>query len=159
MLSALAALWLGLPAQAADALREARTARVEAVIDGDTVRIEGGRLVRYIGIDAPETRRRDGGRWVVDPQPFAKAATAENRRRVAGQTGRLEFDRRAEDRYGRLLAYVWMDGEMVNEALVRAGLARARRYPPNLRYQGRLEAAQDEAKSARRGLWGSGEDR
>jgi micrococcal nuclease len=128
-------------------------ARVMSVVDGDTVRLQGGRLVRYIGIDAPETRHRTGGRWVYDPQPFAEAATAENRRRVEGRTVRLEFDQRRKDRYGRLLAYVWVDGEMVNEKLVRAGLARAKHYPPNLRHEKRMLAAQNEARAAGVGIW------
>lgn len=153
LVAVLAAPWTDVPARVGHAAREPQGARVAAVVDGDTVRLEGGRLVRYIGIDAPETRHREGGRWVYDPQPFAVAATAETRRRVEGRTVRLEFDRRREDRYGRLLAYVWVDGELLNEALVRAGLARARPYPPNLRHQRRLAAAENEAREAGRGMW------
>ncbi|MDH5527477.1 MAG: thermonuclease family protein [Nitrospirota bacterium] len=153
-MAVLAALWLGGFAPGAYGLDPASdTALVVSVIDGDTVRLEGGRLVRYIGIDAPETRHRKGDHWVYDPQPFSEAATAENRRRVEGRTVRLEFDQRREDRFGRLLAYVWSDGEMVNEELVRVGLARAKSYAPNRRYDRRMSTAQEAARAAGLGIW------
>lgn len=137
----------------------AATARVAEVIDGDTVALAAGGLVRYIGIDAPEVRRRVAGRWIEDPQPFARAATRENRRLVEGRTVRLEFDAERTDRYGRTLAYVFVDDVFVNARLVEMGLARARAYPPNTRLQARLEAAEGAARAAGRGLWGPPEAR
>ena len=80
-------------------------ARVERVVDGDTilVRIDGRReRVRYIGIDTPESVK-PGARV----QCFGKAAAAANRRLVAGREVRLAYDAEARDRYGRLLAYVY----------------------------------------------------
>jgi micrococcal nuclease len=128
-------------------------AMVAEVIDGDTVALASGRLVRYIGIDAPEVRRREHGAWVLDPEPFARAALEENRRLVEGRPVRLRFDVERRDRFGRLLAYVYLGDLLVNEQLVREGLARARRYGRNTALAVRLEAAEREARTARRGLW------
>lgn len=141
---------------AGEAPAPATISKVERVIDGDTIELSTGRRLRYIGIDAPEVRTRRGGAWVYDPQPFAVAATAENRRLVDGRVVRIEFDRERTDRYGRLLAYVSVDGILVNERLVRLGLARARSHPPNVRHDRRLRQAQDEARRRGIGLW-SGE--
>ena len=68
-------------------------------------------------------------------------------------TVRLELDVRERDRYGRLLAYVWLGDTLVNEWLVREGYAAASSFPPNLRHQGRLDAAQRDAARADRRLW------
>jgi len=133
------------------------TARVARVIDGDTVTLASGRVVRYIGIDAPEIRRRERGGWVFDPKPHALAAKAENRRLVEGEVVRLGFDRERTDRYGRLLAYVYVGDRFVNLHLVREGLARARSYPPNVRHQAELGRAEAAARSEGRGMWGAGE--
>ena len=67
---------------------------------------------------------------------------------------RLEYDRERYDRYGRLLAYLYLpDGAMVNLAVVRQGLARVYSQAPNVRHQETLNAAQQEAMAAGRGLW------
>lgn len=124
---------------------DADTVRVTSVIDGDTIVIAGGARVRYIGIDSPEMRPQ--------PEAFAREATQANREMVEGKTVRLERDVSETDRYGRLLRYVWVDGTMVNSELVRRGLATARAYPPDIRYQFLLEAAELEARAAGRGMW------
>lgn len=135
---------------------------VRRVIDGDTVELTDGRLVRYIGIDAPEVRRRarPGDRewrakkeWVVAPEPFARAAAEANRRLVEGKPIQLEYDVQLEDRYGRTLAYVYADEQMVNEALVAGGYAHVMTIPPNVRYAERFRLLANEARRARRGLW------
>ena len=134
--------------------------RVRRVIDGDTIEHADGRLVRYIGIDTPEARRKVGDRWVTDPKPFAKAATAANRRLVAGKVVRLEYDVQTHDRYGRLLAYVYVStgpgGEvMVNAQLLREGYAQLLTIPPNVRHVESLRQIAEEARRQRRGLWGA----
>jgi micrococcal nuclease len=149
-------LWLPAPARPADGAADPgadASAQVVRVIDGDTVALASGRLVRYIGIDAPEVRRRKNGHWVLDPEPFGLAALDENRRLVEGRPVRLRFDVERTDRFGRLLAYVWIDDLLVNETLVKEGLARAHRYGRNTALAVRLEAAEREARAARRGLW------
>ena len=128
------------------------------MIDGDTIELSDGRLVRYIGIDTPEVRRRAGGRWVEDPEPFGRAATEANRALVEGRQVRLEYDVQHTDRFGRLLAYVYVtlpDGSeaMVNERLVADGMAQPLTIPPNVAYAERFRARAAEARRDRRGLW------
>jgi micrococcal nuclease len=117
---------------------------VTRVIDGDTIEIEGGYRVRYIGIDAPE--RSEAYYW---------EALQANRTLVEGKRVRLERDVENLDRYGRLLRYVWVDGTFVNAQLVRLGCARARAYPPNLKYQNYLLEMEREAQEQELGLWAS----
>lgn len=143
-------------------------AQVQRVIDGDTLELADGRLVRYIGIDAPEVRRRarpgdrewragDGNGWVLDPEPFGREAAAANRRLVHGRTVRLEYDVQPRDRFSRLLAYIYVQNgreeRMVNVELLREGVAQLLTIPPNIKYAERFQAAVQEARTARRGLW------
>ena len=126
---------------------------VRRVIDGDTVELADGRLVRYLGIDTPEVRRRNGAQWVTDPQPFGREATEANRRLVEGKTVRLEYDVQTHDRYGRLLAYVYHEGQMVNAALLEEGYAHLLTIPPNVKYAEQFRALAQHARQAQRGLW------
>lgn len=126
------------------------TALCTRVIDGDTIELASGEHVRYIGIDTPEMR---------PVEAWAEAATEANRKLVEGKTVRVVPGVQERDRYGRLLAYVWVDDVFVNEELVRQGYARVATYPPNVRYQERFLAAEREARRARRGLWSSSPDR
>ncbi|MBI4322943.1 MAG: thermonuclease family protein [Candidatus Omnitrophica bacterium] len=148
----LLALTLGV-VSCAQALPE--SAVIRRVIDGDTVELGGGRLVRYIGIDTPELRRKIGGQWVEDPEPFGQAAKEANARLVAGKTVRLEYDVETHDRYGRLLAYVYVDGTMVNATLLAGGYAQPLTIPPNVRHVEEFRRLVKEARDAKRGLWAS----
>lgn len=67
---------------------------------------------------------------------------------------RLEFDDRQRDRYGRLLAYVYVDGILVNAELIRQGYAQVSTYKDNQRYHKEFTRLQQSAIAARRGLWG-----
>ena len=145
--------------------------RVRNVIDGDTIELANGEKVRYLGIDTPEARHRAGGRWVYDPEPYAEEATKANRSLVQGKRVRLEFDQKKRDRFGRLLAYVYVrlgllgdaryDGEVilesheifVNAYLVQKGLARPLSILPNTRYAARFEKLLLQAQRERLGLW------
>ena len=88
--------------------------KVTRVVDGDTIEIEGGEKVRYIGIDTPET---------VDPrkpvQCFGVEASKKNKEMVEGKMVRLEKDITDKDKYNRLLRYVWLDDVFVNLELVK----------------------------------------
>lgn len=123
---------------------------VTRVIDGDTIELSSGTKVRYIGIDTPE---------VVDPrkpvQCFGVEASNANKSLVQGQLVRLEKDISETDKYGRLLRYVWRGEILVNEELVRQGFARSSSYPPDIKYQSRLQDAEAVARSAGLGLWGA----
>ncbi len=121
------------------------TARVIQVIDGDTITIEGGYRVRYIGIDTPEVHPR--------VEAYGIEAWQANRQLVEGKRVRLERDVSETDRYNRLLRYVYVDSIFVNAELVRAGLARAKAYPPDTKYQDYLEKMETEARHAGRGIW------
>ncbi|MFC1937699.1 thermonuclease family protein [Chloroflexota bacterium] len=122
-----------------------QTALVIRVIDGDTIVIQGGHDVRYIGIDTPEVYPKE--------EAFGVEAWEANRALVAGKVVRLERDVSETDRYGRLLRYVYVDDTMVNAELVRLGLARSRAYPPDLKYQDYLDDLEEEAILADKGIW------
>ncbi len=138
------------------------------VVDGDTFscKLSSGEKVkvRLIGVDTPESRdnpkaRRDAERTGQSVEEIIRMGkmSAEFTRRLlsAGKTVYLEFDVQKTDRYGRLLAYVWLeDGSMLNEVLVREGYATIYTIPPNVKYQERLLEAQRYARENRKGLWG-----
>jgi micrococcal nuclease len=146
---ALAALLTVAAAGAAPTL----TATVVRVVDGDTIYVDlGGHVekVRYIGMDTPETHHPTRGE-----EPGGREATAVNRRLVESKTVRLELDVRHRDRYGRLLAYVYVGETMVNAELVRLGYAQVMTVPPNVKYASLFVKLQREARDAGRGLWAS----
>ncbi len=124
------------------------TFKVTRVIDGDTIEIEGGERVRYIGIDTPET---------VDPrkpvQCFGVEASNKNKELVEGKMVRLEKDITDRDKYNRLLRYVYVGDIFVNLELVKQGFAYSYSYPPDIKYQEQFLKAQQEAREAKRGLW------
>lgn len=126
---------------------------VKQIIDGDTVELADGRRLRYIGIDTPELHRKVGDRWVKKPEPFGQEAFDRNRQWVLGRRVRLEFDVQSRDRYGRLLAYVYVGDIMVNAELVKEGFAQPLTIPPNVRHAELFRGLAAEARSNRRGLW------
>lgn len=123
---------------------EIKNFKVTKVIDGDTIKIETGESVRYIGIDAAE----EGC--------FADEATAKNKELVEGKEVRLEKDVSEIDKYGRLLRYVYVDNLFVNDYLVRNGYANISTYPPDVKYQDQFRQAEQEARENKRGLWAEG---
>lgn len=130
--------------------RRSRVAEVLAVLDGDTLVIVGGERVRLIGIDAPEVAH---GATPAECHGD-EAAVALGRLTPLGGAVRLKFDVERHDRYGRTLAYVWVDDTFVNAALVRDGHARPRTVGPNVVHQRDLEAAGSQAHARRVGVWG-----
>lgn len=121
------------------------TVLVTKVIDGDTIEIKGGIRVRYIGIDTPESGQCGG-----------EEATRENSQLVENKKVTLETDVQKLDRYGRTLAYVFVDGVFVNEELLKRGVATVTTYPPNVKYVDRFLKAQEEARGQKRGTWAEG---
>jgi micrococcal nuclease len=129
---------------------------VVRVVDGDTIIVDRGRgdeRLRYVGIDAPES--------VKPGTPVAfmgHEASAANDALVGGREVVLERDVSDRDRFDRLLRYVWLrDGEgwmLVNLELVRQGYASAVSFPPDVRLQEDLRAAERVARDAGLGLWG-----
>ena len=127
---------------------------VSRAVDGDTIELSNGEKVRYIGIDTPELREKDGARWVYSPQPYAELAKDFNQRLVEGKQVKLEFDVQKRDKYNRLLAYVYSDDKMANLEMVREGYAMIYTYPPNVKYTEEFLAAQTQAREGQKGLWG-----
>ena len=134
---------------------------VERVVDGDTihVRINGDDVtVRLIGIDTPETVKPDSPVECFGPESsdFAKEA-------LTGQSVTLELDASQgdEDRYGRLLAYVWReapDGSLAlfNLDAVAGGYARERQYGSTpYAWKSEIARAGQAAQAAGTGLWGA----
>lgn len=126
--------------------------RVLRVIDGDTLLLEFARIrVRLQGIDTPETVKED-----TPVQAWGPEATQYTRRFVQDADGRvrIEVDGEAVDRYGRPLVFVWHGNRMLNEELVRQGLARAKlSYDYGEAKKQRLRDAQSEAETHHRGIW------
>lgn len=123
--------------------------RVSRVIDGDTFTCTGGRRVRLLSIDAPESRQG----------PAGDSATAALQRLIHdGDQVTLELGRDSLDRYGRTLAFAFRsDSLLINEELVRRGWAVVYFYDrKNPRYGDRLTAAEKSAREARRGWWTNG---
>ncbi|HKP90312.1 MAG TPA: thermonuclease family protein [Thermoleophilaceae bacterium] len=124
------------------------SATVQRVVDGDTVRLAGLGSVRLIGIDTPEVY---GGRV----ECFGPEASAFARSVLRGGT-RVRYRVGAEprDRYGRLLAYVWLpDGRLFNAMLAERGYATTLTIPPNDDLAPRFRAAERRARAHRRGMW------
>ncbi len=119
--------------------------RISKVLDGDTVVLDGGEVLRLLGIDAPEK-----GQYGY----FA----AMNRlgQLVEGKEVGLEKDREGVDSEGRLVRYLWLDGVNVNLLLVRDGLARASIATPNVLHEQSILEAQKSAEREGIGLWVSG---
>lgn len=124
--------------------------KVVRVVDGDTIELETGEKVRYIGINTPETVSPK-----VAPECFGKEASTKNKELVEGQFVRLVKDVSEKDRYGRLLRYVYVGDIFVNDYLVREGFASSSTYPPDVKYQKKFLEAEKDARENKRGLWGS----
>ncbi|MGM9921660.1 MAG: thermonuclease family protein [Bhargavaea sp.] len=122
-------------------------------IDGDTIKVRYNgqeENVRYLLIDTPETNHPRLGK-----QPFGDQAKERNRELVNSGELSIEFDiGDRTDKYGRLLAYVYVNGKSVQETLLREGLARVGYvYPPSTRHLTPFESAEAEAKAKKVGIW------
>jgi len=115
---------------------------VTSVVDGDTIVLDSGETVRYIGIDTPESG-----------ECFGQEATEMNRQLVEGKTVILVGDVEQRDRYNRLLFYVIADGRFVNAELVRLGYARAESYGDSVMFQQVLTIFERYAYENGTGLW------
>lgn len=121
---------------------------VTKVIDGDTIELEDGRIIRYIGVDAPELRTKEG-----TTEFFARQAYNFNKKLVYLKKVRLEFDEERYDQHGRVLAYVFVKNIFVNAELIKNGYARVLLKPPNLKYRELFLSLQEKAMKEHKGLW------
>jgi len=166
----------------------AQTYTVERVIDGDTLKLTNGERVRLIGIDTPESKpndkaKRDSERTGQDIETInkmGKEATEFVKGLLKeGQEVRLEFDVQEKDKYGRLLAYVFIDTgigintilgyetpinhhydyysgtfkHFINATIIKAGYASPMTIPPNVKYADLFQELYEEAREQGRGLW------
>lgn len=141
--------WISAPVPSPGLPAEGWSGRVVRVIDGDTLLIEGGYRVRLLGVDTPETKhpQRPAEPWGSEASDFTRA-------RVEGQQVQLEFDRARHDDYGRWLAYVWIDGVLLNEELIAQGFSRAETgFPFRSDRQRQFRKAEEQARREERGIW------
>ena len=127
-------------------------AKVTRVVDGDTivVSLDGAEeRARLIGIDTPESVHSDASKNV----PYGKISSDFTKSSLDGKDVFLELDVEERDRYGRLLAYVYIDGTMFNKTLLDEGHAMISTYPPNIKYVDAFTKAQTAAREAEKGLW------
>lgn len=121
-----------------------KKAMVISVIDGDTVELENGEVVRYLAIDTPE-----------DNEPMFFEALQKNRELVEGKVVELQNGARDKDEYGRLLRYVFVDGIFVNAELVAQGYAKAYIFDPFDKYSQVIVQLEQYAKLMKKGIWGN----
>ncbi len=118
-------------------------------MSGDTIRLKGGKTVRYIGIAAPPLQSR-----LPLLRQYGEEARDFNSKLVAGKTVQVEWDSQIRDQHNNLLGYVFLeDGTFVNEALAREGHAKAYPLPPNMRLSAAIRKAELEARRQKKGLW------
>ena len=135
---------------------------VVRAVDGDTLKLDSGERVRLIGIDTPEIHEsyklyRDSKKTHQDIRTIkalGMRAFEFTRNLAEGKRVRLEFDLEKKDKYGRLLAYVYLkDGTFVNAEIVKQGYASLMTYQPNVKYADLFLKLYREARQNQRGLW------
>lgn len=134
-------------------LKKEEQAKVVRVIDGDTIVAEVGesrKKVRIIGIDTPESVKKDH-----PVECFRKKASAKTEQRLQGKSVKLIYDIEREDKYGRTLAYVHRGKEDHGLWLIKHGHARTLPIEPNTNRRTRYSDSEDQARDAARGLWGA----
>lgn len=133
------------------------TAKVQRVVDGDTLILDNGKTVRLLNIDTPETVKPNTPVMCYGPE-----ASAFTKKLLTGKQVWLKIDKEATDRYGRDLRLVFLSREemenvenSVNALLVKSGLAREKSYKPNNTYQEVFQKLQYEAQQKKVGAWGA----
>lgn len=125
------------------------TVTVAHVYDGDTVRLQDGRKVRFVGINAPEIDHEGG-----NSQPYARAAKRRVEALIGGGTLQLRYASERKDRYDRLLAHPYLaDGRSISQLLLEEGLAVAIAVSPNLWQNDCYFSHERRARVAARGIW------
>ena len=131
------------------------TYEVTRVVDGDTIEINYNgtkEKVRFLLIETPESVHRDTSKNVA----YGKIASDYTKKLLEGKSVSLEFDTAERDRYGRLLAYVYIGDTMVNELLLSEGHAKVVVFQPNVKYVEKFRNLEAEAKSSKKGIWAEG---
>lgn len=144
-----------------DALEGEESEKIEvkyyASVDGDTAKFDlNGEVitVRFLGINTPETVST-----TVGEEPYGKEASNYTKEKLENATKiELEYDPKADekDKYNRVLAWIWVDGSLLQKELVSNGLAETYMLQNNYRYASILQLAEEEAKSNKKGIWSEG---
>ncbi len=140
---------LTLPATFSYSGEPLQSATVDTVLTGDTVRLKGGRILKYAGVEAysPESR-------IPLSREYGIRALEYNHKLVSGKKIGIEWGPKLRDKQNRLLGYVFTeDGAFVNELLLREGHAKARIVIPNVRYADEFRDWEGVARKARKGIW------
>jgi len=123
--------------------------QVRWVDDGDSIVLQDGRHVRYIGINAPEIQHAD-----QKAEPFGNEAKSINTKLVFQKNVRLEYDREKRDPYGRTLAYVYLrNGLFANTEMIAQGAAYFLFLRPNTKHTLLFVKNQHAAMLAGKGFW------
>ena len=126
---------------------------VISVTDGDTFEINYNgtkEKVRLIGVDTPESVHPNSKK----NNEYGKQASNYTKNLLERKVVKLEFDVSPRDKYGRLLAYVYLEnGEMLNKKLLKKGYAQVATYPPNVKYVEDFKTIQKEARENKVGFW------
>ena len=126
-----------------------RKGRASNIYDGDTIEMENGEKIRYLGINSPEVAHKRGER----DQPYGQEATRANSRLVGNRTVQLKLDGETRGRYGRTLSYVFSGNRFVNAELLKQGMAKYYSPGGDIRYTRLFRACQYLAKEKRLGIW------
>jgi len=122
------------------------------VVDGDTIQVEIDdkiEKIRMIGIDTPESVHPDEEKNTEN----GKKASEYTKKLLTGKSVTLELDVQERDKYGRILAYVYLNGRMVNKKLLSDGYAKVATFPPNVKYVQEFTKLEEKAREAKKGLW------
>jgi micrococcal nuclease len=126
-------------------------AYVYETIDGDTVKVKINNreeTIRMILVDTPETKHPS-----KPEQPFGKEASDFTKQILLNKNVDIELGIQERDKYGRLLAYIYIEGKMFNKMLIEKGLARVAVYPPNTKYLDEFKKVEKKAKEQGIGIW------
>ncbi|TXR64485.1 thermonuclease family protein [Bacillus sp. AR18-7] len=143
-------------------LNQRDVATVTSIADGDTItikllansKLDTGKKgetfkVRYLCIDTPESVKKG-----VKVQPVAKEASNFNKQLLLGKKVHLEYENNKYDKYHRLLAYVFLEDELVQETMLKRGFGIIRYSNGNTRYKEKLQTAEQVARTNKSGVWG-----
>jgi micrococcal nuclease len=148
MLAALSALPPAAQAAGLPAFEPGETVTIGAVVDGGEVALADGRRVRLVGIEAPHPAAAHARAW-----PYAVEAKAALEKLVVGRTVELRFAGNRRDRWGRVLAHLFVGKRWVQGEMIRRGLARVASAADNRVGVAELLAREERARQARRGIW------
>lgn len=125
---------------------------VKRVVDGDTVVLEKNGYeykVRLIGVDTPESVHLDKNKNTKE----GKIASDFTKERLTGKKVDIEFDVKPQDKYGRYLVYLYVDGISYNEVLLEEGMARVMMISPNVKNKELYAQIEKRAKDKKIGIW------